>query len=223
MCSSSYRRAITGRKSASEDLADAGRLVGPRRDADRFGRGAPLDVVADGAETEGFTPTRGSSKHRSANGTTAFSWLAGTRRRRRSDPPDRRREGGRLPRPDAGTGLAGLPGAEEWIERLAARGWRQQIARSLPGSTSTQCSTCSPGMAGSRRSSRPRTFVEGSPTRKYFLRRLNGCAPIRRRASSSRMGPPGAPESGGLHRGAARLRDGALGGGSRHRSSRATA
>lgn len=29
-------------------------------------------------------------------------------------------------------GLDGLPGAQEWVERLAARGWRQAIASSAP-------------------------------------------------------------------------------------------
>jgi beta-phosphoglucomutase len=84
-------------------------------------------------EAEGFTPTRGQfeASFGQRNDRILRTWLgpdaADDRIRRIGDAKEAAYRSLMRER-----GLAGLPGAEEWIERLAARGWRQAIASSAP-------------------------------------------------------------------------------------------
>jgi HAD superfamily hydrolase (TIGR01509 family) len=132
MFSSSYRRGIAPRKKTGDDLSMPSvlwDLDGTLVDSSEYHWASWLLALRDEGFTltrEQFTATFGQRNDRILRG-----WLgpdaADDRIRRIGEAKEaayRRlmREGG----------LDGLPGAAEWIHRLAVRGWRQAIASSAP-------------------------------------------------------------------------------------------
>ncbi len=108
----------------------------------------------------------------------------------RGDRAHQRCEGGLLSRPGAERGLDLRPGAELWLKRLRASGWRQALATSAPAPMWRRCLRCSTWRSTSAPLSSRRTCSAASPTRRFSSWPRSGSALRPIAALSSRMRRP---------------------------------